>query len=291
MRFARGAGPALRTALLALAAAAAIGAGSARAAQCGNDGDGFEQWLAAFKLEAARAGIPGGIVESALADVAYDENVISHDRGQRAFHQSFEQFSHRMLSAYRIKKGRALLQRNAAMFRVIEQRYGVPGAVLVAIWGLETDFGAGTGKFPTFNALATLAYDCRRSEQFHVELLDALRVVQRGDLEPSQMHGAWAGEIGQTQFMPSAYLKYAVGLDGGAADLIGNSGDALASTANFLRGHGWKRGEAWDEGAPNFAALLEWNKARVYSKTIALFADKLAGLGEDQADQPDEQQQ
>jgi lytic murein transglycosylase len=289
MRFARGARTALRTALFALAAAAAIGMAPARAAQCGNDSDGFEDWLATFKREAARAGVPGAVIESALADVAYDEEVISHDRGQRAFHQSFEQFSHRMLSAYRLKKGRALLQRYAAMFRTIEQRYGVPGPVLVAIWGLETDFGAGTGKFPTFSALATLAYDCRRSEQFHAELLDALRLVQRGDLEASQMHGAWAGEIGQTQFMPSAYLKYAVGLDGGAGDLIGNAGDALASTANFLRGHGWKRGEAWDEGEPNFAALIEWNKARVYSKTIALFADKLAGT--DQPDQPEDPQQ
>jgi lytic murein transglycosylase len=289
MRFARGARTALRTALFALAATAAIGMAPARAAQCGNDSDGFEGWLAAFKREAARAGVPGAVIESALADVAYDEEVISHDRGQRAFHQSFEQFSHRMLSAYRLKKGRTLLQRYAAMFHTIEQRYGVPGPVLVAIWGLETDFGAGTGKFSTFSALATLAYDCRRSEQFHAELLDALRVVQRGDLEASQMHGAWAGEIGQTQFMPSAYLKYAVGLDGGAGDLIGNAGDALASTANFLRGHGWKRGEAWDEGEPNFAALLEWNKARVYSKTIALFADKLAGAAE--PDQPEDPQQ
>jgi lytic murein transglycosylase len=239
--------------------------------------------------EAARAGVSGSVIESALGDVSYDESVISHDRGQRAFHQSFEQFSHRMLSAYRIKKGKALLQRYAATLRAIEARYGVPGPVLVAIWGLETDFGAGTGKFPTFSALATLAYDCRRSEEFHAELLDALRVVQRGDLEASQMRGAWAGEIGQTQFMPSSYLKYAVGLDGGAADLIGNSGDALASTANFLHGHGWRRGEGWDEGEANFAALTEWNKARVYSKTIALFADKLAGTAS--SDQPDDPQQ
>ena len=287
MSFDRGFRTVLRAALFALAAAAA----PAQAAQCGNDADGFDDWLAAFRQEAARAGISAAVIDSALGDVTYDESVISHDRGQRAFHQSFEQFSRRMLVAYRIKKGRALLQRYAATLRTIEARYGVPGPVLIAIWGLETDFGAGTGKFQTFNALATLAYDCRRTEEFHAELMDALRLVQRGDLEASQMHGAWAGEIGQTQFMPSSYLKYAVGLDGGAADLIGNSGDALASTANFLRGHGWKRGAGWDEDEPNFAALLEWNKARVYSKTIALFADKLAGTAD--ADQPpaDDQQQ
>jgi lytic murein transglycosylase len=277
MFFDRGLPNAIRTALLALVAAA-----------CGNDADGFDNWLAAFRQEAAVAGVPAATIESALADVAYDDSVISHDRGQRAFHQSFEQFSRRMLTSYRLKKGRSLLHRYSAMFHSIEQRYGVPGSVLVAIWGLETDFGAGLGKFPTFSALATLAYDCRRSEEFHAELLDALKLVQRGDLDPAQMRGAWAGEIGQTQFMPSSYLKYAVSLNGGAADLIDNAGDALASTANFLHGAGWRRDAGWDEGQPNFDALLAWNKAHVYSRTIAAFADKLAGAAD--SDDADDQQ-
>jgi lytic murein transglycosylase len=271
----------LRAALFAVAAAALLGSGIARAATCGDDADGFDDWLQAFKHEARSAGLTQAVIESALSDVSYDESVISHDRGQRAFHQSFEQFSHRMLVPFRLKRGRALLRRHADMFQAIEARYGVPGPVLVAIWGLETDFGAGLGKFPTFSALATLAYDCRRSDKFHAELLDALRLVQRGDLEPSGMRGAWAGEIGQTQFMPSSYLKYAVAFDGGGArDLINNSDDALASTANFLKGKGWRRGAGWDEGQPNFAALLEWNSARVYTKTIARFADVLADGGE-----------
>jgi membrane-bound lytic murein transglycosylase B len=107
-----------------------------------------------------------------------------------------------------------------------------------------------------------------------------LKIVQRGDLDPTQMRGAWAGEIGQTQFMPSSYLKYAVGVDGGPGDLINNPGDALASTANFLHANGWQRGAGWDDGDPNFAALLEWNKAPVYAKTIALFADRLAGAAD-----------
>jgi lytic murein transglycosylase len=286
MGFDRGLAGALRTIALAFVALA-LAATAAPAASCGNDEDGFDNWLAAFRREAAEAGLSAAVIDSALGDVSYNESVISHDRGQRAFHQSFEQFSRRMLTSYRLKKGRTLLQRNAAMFRAIEARYGVPGAVLVAIWGLETDFGAGSGNFPTFSALATLAYDCRRSDQFHAELLDALRLVQRGDLEPGQMRGAWAGEIGQTQFMPSSYLKYAVGLNGGAGDLIGNSGDALASTANFLHGKGWRRGASWDAGEPNFAPLLEWNKAEVYSKTIAAFADKLAATADPtDADEP-----
>jgi len=258
----------------------------ARVAHCEKGGEGFDGWLAGFKREAASQGISSSVIESALADVAYDESVVSRDRGQGVFRQSFEQFSGRMISAYRLKKGRSLLKRYADVFRVIEQRYGAPGPVLVAIWGLETDFGAGTGDFQTLNALATLAYDCRRAEHFREELLDALKIVQRGDLEPAQMHGAWAGEIGQTQFMPSSYLKYAVAFDGrGPADLINQPADALASTANFLRGHGWRRGAGWDEEQPNFAVLLEWNRARVYAKTLALFADKLASAPESE-DEP-----
>ncbi len=272
--------------LASLIGAALLGVATARAATCGDDADGFEDWLRDFKREARAAGLSPTVIDSALADVAYDDSVISHDRGQRAFHQSFEQFSHRMLVPYRLKKGRALLRRNADMFRAIEARYGVPGPVLVAIWGLETDFGVGLGKFSTFRALATLAYDCRRSQKFQVELMDALQLVQRGDLEPSELRGAWAGEIGQTQFMPSSYLKYAVALDGGdVRDLINNSGDALASTANFLKGKGWKRGAGWDEGQANFPALLEWNSARVYAKTLAKFADELSGGGETTDDQ------
>ncbi len=268
---------ALRTAALCGAAAAMFGVAHAQGAQCGDGAGGFDDWLADFKQEAANAGISPSVIESALTDVAYDQSVIAHDRGQRAFQQGFAQFAARRVTAYRIKKGRTMLLSYAEPLDRIERRYGVPGPVLVAIWGLETEFGAGSGTYPTFNALATLAYDCRRAEQFRAELLDALEIVQRGDLEPAQMRGAWAGEIGQTQFLPSTYLKYAVGIDGpGAVDLIDNAEDALASTANFLRAKGWQRGVGWDEGQPNFAALQEWNSAPVYAKTIAYFADKLA---------------
>jgi lytic murein transglycosylase len=261
----------------------AMGAGMlcavpAHAAQCGDTGEGFEQWLANFKRYAASLGISGQVIDASLSDVEYDPSIISHDRGQGVFHQSFAQFSGKRVSSYRIKKGRNMLIAYAEPFERIEQRYGVPGSVLVAIWGLETEFGAGTGNYPTFTALATLAYDCRRADEFRTELIDALKIVQRGDLQPSQMRSAWAGEIGQTQFLPSAYLKYAVAIDGGrTADLIGNSEDALASTANFLHAKGWRRGAGWDEGEANFDVLLEWNKAPVYAKTIALFADKLEG--------------
>ena len=250
------------------------------AARCGRGADGFEDWLGAFKQEAASAGISRGVIESALGNVSYDEDVISHDRGQRAFGQSFATFSSRHITAFGLKKGKAMMQRYASPLDRIEQRYGVPGAVLVAIWGLETGYGSVTGKFDTFSALATLAYDCRRSDKFHEELIAALKIVQRGDLSPGEMRGAWAGEIGQTQFMPTSYLKYATSIAGGnSGDLIRSPADALASTANYLRAHGWQKGAGWDEGQANYAVLLEWNAASVYAKTIALFADKLNGRG------------
>lgn len=255
-------------ALLGVGMAVALAA-QASAASCGRGADGFDAWLQGFKQEAASAGISRSVIESALGNVSYDDNVISHDRGQRAFAQSFATFSAKHITAYGLKKGKSLMRKYAEPLQSIEARYGVPGAVLIAIWGQETGYGSTTGNFGTFQALATLAYDCRRSEKFHEELIAALKIVQRGDLSPGEMRGAWAGEIGQTQFMPTSYLKY------GRGDLINNPIDALTSTANYLKAYGWQRGAGWDEGQANFNVLLQWNAASVYAKTIALFADKL----------------
>jgi lytic murein transglycosylase len=262
-------------------ALAALGAAPARAAECGDSASGFEEWLNSFKQVAISNGISSEVVDSALTGVAYDASVKAHDHGVAAFGRNFAGFASSHITPGRIKRGKTMLLAYAEPFEKIEQRYGVPAPVLVAIWGLETDYGAGNGSFSTFSALATLAYDCRRAQRYRAELIDALMLVQRGLLPPGQLRGAWAGEIGQTQFMPSAYLKFATTADGGGgADLIHNSADALASTANFLHSHGWQRGAGWDEGEPNFAALLEWNSAPVYAKTIALFADRLAGKGQ-----------
>lgn len=248
----------------------------AQAARC-RDPAGFEAWLGEIKQEAKAAGIPPSAIAAGLAGVTYDASVISHDRGQHVFKQSFAQFSGRMINSFRLRRGASLMRRYSDVLSRIEQRYGVPGAVIVAIWGLETDFGAVNGNFPTIRALASLAYDCRRSDMFKTELFDALRIVAKGDLSPASMHGAWAGELGQTQFMPSAYLKFAVDFNGGGrADLIHNVPDVLASTANFLKGYGWQRGAGWEPGEPNFAVILQWNKANIYARTIALFAQKLA---------------
>jgi len=246
-------------------------------ADCGETPDGFAAWLAGFRQEAEIGGVPPAVIDSALSNVAYDPDVIAHDRRQGSFGQDFDKFVAKRVTNYRVRKGRQMLLAYAEPLDKIERRFGVPAPVLVAIWGLETEFGAGLGNYPTFNALATLAYDCRRADQFREELVDALKLVARGDMQPEEMRGAWAGEIGQTQFMPSTYLKYATSANGGGvANLVSSSADALASTANFLRNKGWRPGQGFHEGEPNFAALLEWNAAPVYAKTIAYFADRLA---------------
>jgi lytic murein transglycosylase len=243
-------------------------------ASCGGD---FNAWLQAFKTEAAADGISQRAIQASLTGVTYDPAIIARDHAQGVFKQSFEQFSGRMVPPRMARAKNKMIQYGSILGR-IEQQYGVPGEVIVAIWGLETDFGADNGKFPTIRSLATLAYDCRRPDKFRGELLAALKIVDRGDMTPNDMHGAWAGEIGQTQFLPSSYLKYAVDFDGnGRRDLIHDVPDVLASTANYLKGYGWQAGKPWDEGTPNFQVLLQWNASQVYTKTVAYFADQLAG--------------
>src|SRR5437588_1570944 len=261
-------------AALAMSAVLEVPPGSAIAATCGTGS--FQAWLDDLRSDAASKGIPQTAIASGLNGVSLDQGVLTRDRSQRVFNQSFEEFSGRMVPP-RLARGANMMKQYGSVLGRIEQSYGVPGEVLVAIWGLETDFGVNTGKFSTIRSLATLAYDCRRSETFRAELMDALRIVQRGDLAPSEMRGAWAGELGQTQFMPSSYVKFAVDFDGnGRRDLLRSAPDVLASTANYLAGHGWQRGKDWEPGGPNFTVLQQWNKSEVYSKTIANFASQLA---------------
>ena len=259
---------------LAVSAVLTSPATTVLAASCGTGS--FQVWLEEFKSEAAAKGISQSVIASGLNGVTLDQSVISRDRSQRVFNQSFEEFSGRMVPP-RLGRGANLLKQYGSVLGRIEQSYGVPGEVLVAIWGLETDFGVNTGKFSTIRSLATLAYDCRRAETFRSELMDALRVIERGDLTPAEMRGAWAGEIGQTQFMPSSYLKYAVDFDGnGRRDLLRSAPDVLASTANYLAGYGWQRGKDWEPGSANFTVIQQWNKSEVYARTIAYFASQLS---------------
>ena len=247
---------------------------AALAAPCGTGS--FEAWLDGFKTEAAAKGISQSAIASGLSGVTFDKAVLSRDQSQKVFGQSFEEFSGRMVPP-RLARGANMMKQYGSVLGRIEQAYGVPGEILVAIWGLETDYGVNLGKFPTLRSLATLAYDCRRSDLFKAELMDALRIVERGDLQPSEMRGAWAGELGQTQFMPSSWIKYAVDFDGnGRRDLLRSAPDVLASTANYLAGYGWKRGKDWEPGGANFAVIQQWNKSEVYARTIAHFATQLA---------------
>jgi lytic murein transglycosylase len=249
-------------------------AAPALAAPCGTGS--FDAWLDDFRKEAAAKGISPSAIQAGLTGVTPDKSVLSRDQSQKVFSQSFEEFSGRMVPP-RLTRGSNMLKQYGSVLSRIEQAYGVPGEVLVAIWGLETDFGANTGKFPTMRSLATLAYDCRRSDLFRAELLDALRIIERGDVSPQEMRGAWAGEIGQTQFMPSNYIKFAVDFDGnGRRDLLRSAPDVLASTANFLASHGWQRGKDWEPGSANFAVIKEWNKSEVYARTIGYFATQLS---------------
>jgi lytic murein transglycosylase len=209
----------------------------AAAAPCGGD---FDAWLTGLKDEAAAQGVSQQTIQSSLADVTFDPNIIAHDHAQGVFHQTFEQFSGRMVPP-RLAKAKKMLKQYAPIFARVEQEYGVPGPVIVAIWGLETDFGANSGKFATIRSLATLAFDCRRPDKFRPEVIAALQIVDRGDMNPADMHGAWAGEIGQTQFLPSSYLKYAVDYDGsGHARLHGqlSQGLWLAGRPALGRRHG-----------------------------------------------------
>lgn len=258
---------------LLLAAVLATTGSPVLAASCGGD---FGDFIAAFSREAAAQRISQRTIASAFSDLTPDPHVIALDRRQGVFRQSFEQFGPPRINA-RFAKAQRLLAQHAGLLARIEQRFGVPGPILIAIWGLETDFGSGAGRHPVIRAVATLAHDCRRSEMFQGELMAALTIIERGDLSAAELRGAWAGEVGQTQFLPSSYVKYAVDFDGnGRRDLIHSVPDVLASTANYLKGYGWQAGQPWSEGTHNFGVLKAWNKAEVYQKTIALFATRLA---------------
>jgi len=240
---------------VAVAMLVSVMAPAANAAECGDDAAGFDAWLVGLKRTAAAQGISQAAISTGLAGVAYDPTVIRLDRSQRSFKLSFEEFYARRVDASLIRRGQALMRTHAATLDRIEKQFGVPGPILIAIWGLETNYGAdSSGKFSVIRSLATLAYDCRRSEFFTAHLLDALRIVERGDLNLAQLRGGWAGEIGLETSVP----------------------DMLASTANFLKGNGWQAGQGWEPGSPNYAVIKEWNKAEVYQRTIAVMSSKLA---------------
>ena len=257
----------LTAAFSAVAMLACLGS-PALAAQCGNGAGGFEAWKQQFAGEAQAKGI-GGAGIAALAQTNYASATINADRSLHSFKLSLDEFMIKRGAAAIVSRGRAMKQKNAALFASIQARYGVPPGPLIAIWGMETGFGSQHGNQNMLSSIATLAYDCRRPEYFTDQLYAALKLIDRGTLSGSQ-RGSMHGEIGQTQFLPKTMLEYGVG------NLESSSG-ALSSTANFLKAHGWRAGAGYQPGEPNFAAIEEWNAAQVYQKAIALIGRQIDG--------------
>ena len=268
-------------AIVCLAAISLAGsAAAATVAPCRTSGP-YDKWLAEFEREAIAQGISQQAVTAAASYLTYDQRIVNIDRGQRVFTQTFLEFSDRMAAAYRIQRGSTLIKTYAPVFAKIDAQFGVPAPVIVSFWALESDFGANMGNYRTLSALASLAYDCRRADRFRAQLFDALRLIERGDLHPSDMVGSWAGELGQTQMMPSEYYRYAVDYDGdGARNLLRSAPDVLASTANYLVGLGWRRGEPWLTEV-RVPGTMQWQQADL---DIKLSRAKWAAYGVTLAD-------
>ena len=240
-----------------------------RAAQCGSTAGSFGAWKEQFAEEARARGVTTATL-AALRATNYATATIAADRGQRSFRLSLDQFLAKRGGSAIVARGRALKQSHAALFASIEQRFGVPPGPLLAIWGMETAFGQQRGNQHTLSAVATLAYDCRRSAFFTDQLYATLTLIDRGTLS-ADTRGSMHGEIGQTQFLPKSILNYGTGGN------LNNATDALASTANFLRGHGWRAGAGYQPGEANFRAIQAWNAAPVYQQAIALIGRQIDG--------------
>ena len=264
----------LKTALLSLLAAGAIG-GPALAAPCGNDAGGFSAWKTAFAAEAQAAGV-GQRGLQALANAQYASGTISADRNQKSFKYSLDKFMQVRGADTIVAQGRKRKAANAGFYNAIEQRYGVPAGVLLAIHGMETGFGGFMGDSSVVSAITTLAYDCRRSDFFTPHALGALMLVDRGAITPNT-RGAKHGELGHTQFLPGNAMRYGVDGNGDGRVDFYNQSDALASTANFLRQKGWQPGAGYQEGQTNYNVIKQWNAAGVYQKAIAIMASRIDG--------------
>lgn len=255
-------------ALLVTSFALASPALAQRGASCHN-GMSFAQFLASLEQDAQKAGVSQRAIAEAAPYMIYDQGIVNRDRGQRVFGQLFTQFAGRMASESRRVRGQKLIKQHAQAFARAEKQYGVPAAVITAFWALESDFGAVQGKLSTLRSLVSLAYDCRRAQMFHDETIAALKIIDRGDLTPSEMIGSWAGELGQTQFLPRHYYDYAVDYDGdGRRDLIHSADDVIGSTANYIAtGLKWKRGEPWlQEVHVPASGSFPWDQADLTTK-------------------------
>ena len=207
----------------------------------------FQQWLVSFRPRARAEGISEAVLRSALRGVTYDANVVRRDRNQSEFTKTIWDYLGTAVSDLRIANGKKALKSQRMVLDRIERDYGVDSHIVVAIWGLESAYGTFRGKTPIIRALASLAYDARRSAFFEAQLIAALKILQSGDTTPANMTGSWAGAMGHTQFMPGSYLEHAVDFDGdGRRDIWSDDpGDALASAAAYLKANGWVHGQPW----------------------------------------------
>jgi lytic murein transglycosylase len=237
-------------------------ANASEQAPCGGD---FDAWLTALRAEARAAGVTERSL-NALEGLQPSAEVLRHDRGQAVFTQDWLTFAGRMVNAYRLRVGRQKLREHAVVFAAAERDTGVPPEVITALWGLESDYGAVQGKVDTLRALATLAHDCRRPALFRPQLIDGLRLLQQGWLSRSDLKGAWAGEVGQVQLLPSDYLAFGTDGDGdGRVHLKESPADVIRTTARVVRSLGWRTGEPWLE-AVNVPDQLPWEQAGVYQR-------------------------
>jgi lytic murein transglycosylase len=253
-----------------------IAAPTPRGASC-HAGMSFDRFLTDLKAQAVAAGVSQRALAEASPGLVYDQGIVNRDRGQRVFGQVFTEFAGRMAAPYRMQQGQARIKTYAAAFARAEKEYGVPPAVIAAFWGLESDFGANMGNLPTLRSLVSLAYDCRRAQMFQNETIAALKIIDRGDLAPMEMVGSWAGELGQTQFLPTHYFNYAVDYDGdGHRNLLRSPADVIGSTANYIaNGLKWRRGEPWLQEV-RVPQTIPWDQADL---TIQLPRSKWAQFG------------
>ena len=243
------------------------------AAGCGNTGSGFDAWKSEFAAEARAAGV-GERGITALMSARYSTKTINADRNQKGVKYSFERFVQIRLGSLNgfASTAKRRVTANQAFYDSLEKRFGVPAGIIVSIHGMETAYGKTMGTEPVINSILTVAYDCRRPQLFRPHAIAALKMVDRGMLSPTQK-GAFHGELGHTQFLPGNAMRYGVDATGDGRVDFYNQADALASTANFLRQKGWKRGQAYGPGTHNFRVLNDWNAATVYQQAIAATAE------------------
>jgi lytic murein transglycosylase len=260
---------------LILVSGLALFAAQGTAAPCGNTSAGYDDWKPIMAKEADKAGV-GARGQEALLGSSYSAKTISADRNQKSFKYTLAKFMQVRGADTIVSQGRSRKAKNADFYAGLERNYGVPAGVVLAIHGMETGFGGFMGDTNVVSAIATLAYDCRRSEFFTGHLLAALKLVDRGTISTKTI-GAKHGEIGHTQFLPGNVLAYGVDGNGDGRVDLANQTDALASTANFLAQKGWRTGAGYQKGEPNYTVIKEWNAASVYQEAIAIMGSKIDG--------------